>query len=636
VKPPETNTPFLGNSDGDGWGRVERRKSAGMTDGRTASARAPLSHPEHPAPPAYAAPGETAAGETRTEDRAPGASPPPGQPPRLTAGYWVVDPGVAKQSQDWIYAGPAPRRPSPPRRDWWPVALAGAAAAVALLGAAALAGWALAGAAPPGAAGTLEALGATEAMAALRALRAAPQMPWIAGLLGAGALYLLLMVAGLFRRRRAPAARETGAGRANTVVEQTAVEPGGPPGAEPGYDPQASDPGRDGDGAGADGSLDETDLPYDLAAARQAWEGEIETARPQAWPDRPLLVAIGDGVSTALRSAEISRLATRTAWQRTFFHLHALCTGAPPALRAPWAVPPTAWPGPGPARDHLLVQAMSRGFGDANSAVILAGRRFRRENPAERRPTATTLTLLAVDGGRPFLVHVGDCSAYRVHAATGTAEPLQVEHNRAAAYAGHDPARYLEARRQGMQNVLTRWVGMTADWAALDPQVLDAPDPLAPGDALVLCSDGLDKHVTRESIARAALALDARPAATRLVALANDRGGSDHIAVAVLQTGSAPTGPRRRRAMWAEDLRGAWERHRAGATLMLLAGLLAAAAAAGATLVARSMAVATGPAPVPTPQPTPQPTPAPTPLPTPEPSPEPSPEPEPSPAPPPP
>ena len=108
-------------------------------------------------------------------------------------------------------------------------------------------------------------------------------------------------------------------------------------------------------------------------------------------------------------------------------------------------------------------------------------------------------------------MHVGDCSAYQVHAATGTAEPLQVEHNRAAAYAGHDPARYLEARRQGMQNVLTRWVGMTADWAALDPQVLDAPDPLAPGDALVLCSDGLDKHVTRESIARAALALDARP-----------------------------------------------------------------------------------------------------------------------------
>jgi hypothetical protein len=169
--------------------------------------------------------------------------------------------------------------------------------------------------------------------------------------------------------------------------------------------------------------------------------------------------------------------------------------------------------------------------------------------------------------------------------------------------------------------VLTRWVGMTTDWAALDPQVLDAPDPLAPGDALVLCSDGLDKHVDRQSIARAALSLGARPAATRLVALANDRGGSDHIAVAVLQTGGAPAGPRRRRAMWAEDLSGAWERHRAGAALMLLAGLLAAAATAGATLVARSMAVATGPAPVPTPLPAPTPIPAPTPTPEPSPAP---------------
>ena len=40
--------------------------------------------------------------------------------------------------------------------------------------------------------------------------------------------------------------------------------------------------------------------------------------------DRPLVVAIGDGVSSALRSAEIARLATQTAWERTFHHLHAL------------------------------------------------------------------------------------------------------------------------------------------------------------------------------------------------------------------------------------------------------------------------------------------------------------------------
>src|SRR4051794_33130992 len=61
----------------------------------------------------------------------------PGYVPGVHSGYWVVDPGVHKQSQDWVYVGPVPRRAAPPRRPWWPVTLAAALAGLACLLAAA-------------------------------------------------------------------------------------------------------------------------------------------------------------------------------------------------------------------------------------------------------------------------------------------------------------------------------------------------------------------------------------------------------------------------------------------------------------------------------------------------------------------
>jgi serine/threonine protein phosphatase PrpC len=350
---------------------------------------------------------------------------------------------------------------------------------------------------------------------------------------------------------------------------------------------------------------DDLQLTDEEAGRRQAWEGEIPVDPPTTWPDRPLVVVIGDGVSSALRSAEISRLATRTAWYRTFYHLHALSTGAPPTAAKPWLTMPPGWPAPGPDRDRLLVRALSRAFADANLAVIMAGQAHRRQDPHESRPTATTLTLLALDGMRYFLVHVGDCSAYHVHGDSAEVEPRQVEHNRAAAYAQIDPAhyaqRYVEARRRGQQNVLTRWVGMTTDWAALDPQVLEPPGELVPGDALVLCSDGLDKHVDQDSIGRAAAILDAAPAARRLVGWANDRGGSDHVAVAVLHTrrpGSAVPAAARW-ALWREELAVAWHRYRADTLGLALAVATAAVLVAAAVFLARSAGIVGSGGPVP-------------------------------------
>jgi protein phosphatase len=63
---------------------------------------------------------------------------------------------------------------------------------------------------------------------------------------------------------------------------------------------------------------------------------------------------------------------------------------------------------------------------------------------------------------------------------------------------------------------------------------------LAPGDSLLLCTDGLTKHVPDDAIARA-LAQDESAEATsrKLLSDALADGGSDNVTVLVIRTGLA-------------------------------------------------------------------------------------------------
>jgi hypothetical protein len=56
-------------------------------------------------------------------------------------------------------------------------------------------------------------------------------------------------------------------------------------------------------------------------------------------------------------------------------------------------------------------------------------------------------------------------------------------------------------------------------------------ESLRPGDRLLLCSDGLTRHVPDPDIASAVAKRDIDAAATQLVDLAKSRGGEDNITV---------------------------------------------------------------------------------------------------------
>jgi len=88
-----------------------------------------------------------------------------------------------------------------------------------------------------------------------------------------------------------------------------------------------------------------------------------------------------------------------------------------------------------------------------------------------------------------------------------------------------------------MEHAITRFAG---DPRGIQPDIF--VESLRPNDRLLLCSDGLTRHVTPEEIASAASGgEDVRVAASALVDLANARGGQDNVTVLLHAPGQRAT-----------------------------------------------------------------------------------------------
>jgi serine/threonine protein phosphatase PrpC len=173
-------------------------------------------------------------------------------------------------------------------------------------------------------------------------------------------------------------------------------------------------------------------------------------------------------------------------------------------------------------------QPMSERLGDAmreaNTAVLRAA------ESSAKPSAASTLVAAAVRGDEAVIANLGDSRAYLVREGA----PQQLTQDHAAALG------------QG----ITRFVG--------DPRGVQADlfvEALRPGDRLLLCSDGLTRHVEPAEIASTLAAhpqaLDA--AADALVALANSRGGEDNVTVVIFAARAAsrfPTPGRPALALW--------------------------------------------------------------------------------------
>ncbi len=174
--------------------------------------------------------------------------------------------------------------------------------------------------------------------------------------------------------------------------------------------------------------------------------------------------------------------------------------------------------------------ALRKAFVEANCTINTRGRQNR-----EFQGMGTTASALILRPEGAWIGHVGDSRVYRIRG--GVIEQLSFDHSLI-----WELARRQQKRPEEMHgippNVIVRSLGP-------EPLVqvdVEGPHPIEPGDAFLLCSDGLSGQVTDREIGAVVTALPPDEACRFLVHLANLQGGPDNVTVLVVRVAGAPTG----------------------------------------------------------------------------------------------
>ena len=140
---------------------------------------------------------------------------------------------------------------------------------------------------------------------------------------------------------------------------------------------------------------------------------------------------------------------------------------------------------------------------------------------------ATTLTMLTLVWPRAYVVHVGDSRGYYLR--NGTLKQFTRDQTMGDYLVDIGAVTEQHAQKAGLYNVLSSAVG-----GDLVPSV--GVVDLLDGDVVLLCTDGLTKHVPDERIRELLASGSAEEAAQSLIDAALAGGGSDNVTVVVART----------------------------------------------------------------------------------------------------
>jgi protein phosphatase len=158
------------------------------------------------------------------------------------------------------------------------------------------------------------------------------------------------------------------------------------------------------------------------------------------------------------------------------------------------------------------------------------------EKDPARRGMGTTLTMAYVLWPRMYVLHIGDTRCYVFRG--GKLEQVTTDHTLAQLRVAEGMLSPKEAAESQLSHVLLRAIGHPGEGGTRpDAHKLQ----LEPGEGLLLCSDGLTRHVPEDALARM---MDAGESAadtcTAMIEAANAAGGEDNITAVVAFFMNAP------------------------------------------------------------------------------------------------
>lgn len=223
------------------------------------------------------------------------------------------------------------------------------------------------------------------------------------------------------------------------------------------------------------------------------------------WEDEDFVVAVvADGMGGAVAGEEASRLAVEAIKEGSLI---------PGADREAFVAK---------LNDDYIIDKLCDAVRSANVDIV----RKAILHP-ELRGMGTTMTLAFVRPTSAIIAHVGDSRAYLIDGFSQAITQITADHSFVEALVAAGHLTHQQAKEHPMRNVLYRALGQHED---IEIDVYEAD--LRPGDRIVLCSDGLTRHVEPDEIARiAADSDDPLKAADKMIDLANARGGEDNVSV---------------------------------------------------------------------------------------------------------
>ncbi|MDQ6748611.1 MAG: protein phosphatase 2C domain-containing protein [Candidatus Dormibacteraeota bacterium] len=178
-------------------------------------------------------------------------------------------------------------------------------------------------------------------------------------------------------------------------------------------------------------------------------------------------------------------------------------------------------------------QLLRSGFEAANLGIFDASLQGRGSSKMQ-----TTMLALALSPGEAHMAHVGDCRLYRLRG--DSIDLLSTDHSQAMEMLRMRLITPEQAADHPARHALTRSLG-----AELIARVDLRKDNLQPGDAFLLCSDGLWGKLTLAEIRDSLVSSSYQASLAHLIERAAERGGEDNASGLMLRVVETPAAPPR-------------------------------------------------------------------------------------------